>query len=262
MPWHVGTSDKCPESKPFAVIKDADGEVEGCHETREMAEKQMAALYASETKVMPIKAEQLGSARWRVLAIPFGGPKDGKDLDGEYFSPRTDIKASWFNERPVLWHHGMDGTLKDQANEETDAIGTEGELEKHKDGWWAEMWLDRSHRYWAQVTSLLRAGKVYGSSGALGHVVRKAHDGEILVWPHIEQTLTPTPANPFARVVPVKAWQDFTDAGIAVDPAMEPLFTEPVPDLGPDLPSGGDDPAMAKLAAALDQLEAVLNRRR
>ena len=123
------------------------------------------------------------------------------------------------------------------------------------------MWLERSNRYWQEVNALLVAGKVYGSSGALGHIVRKAPDGEILVWPHIEQTLTPTPANPFARVVPVKAFADFYQAGIKLDDHMRPLFTEPdETDLGPDLPQGGEDPAMARLAVAIDQLDAVLRR--
>ena len=336
MPWHVGSSDTCPSSKPYAVIKDADDSVAGCHETRQKAEAQMAALYANDANkawssayitalpdsafacvdssgrhyphhdaagkldlphlrnamsrlaqddttscgaehlrahaktalkgdplitALPLKAEQLGTARWRVLAIPFGGPfKGGKDGDGEYFSPRTDIKAEWFRERPVLWHHGMDGTKDDP----TDALGIEDELEKKRDGWWADMWLERSNRYWEQVNGLLAAGKVYGSSGALGHIVRKAADGEILVWPHIEQTLTPTPANPFARVVPVKALTDFTSAGIAVDDDVRPLFTEPdsTADLEPDLPQGGEDPAKRLRKETLTQLEAVMRRLR
>ena len=262
MPWHIGSSDDCPASKPYAVIKDADGSVAGCHETREKAQKQLAALYAQEPnmKTEPIKAEQIGTAKWRVLAIPFGGPMKGRDLDGEFFSPRTDIKPHWFAERPVLWHHGMDETKDDPD----DAIGTEGDLDKTKEGWWAEMWLDRSNRYWQQVSRMLAAGKVYGSSGALGHVVRKAPDGEILVWPHIEQTLTTTPSNPFARVVPIKALADFDTAGITVGDDLRPLFTEPSPsDLGPDLPQGGDmDPAMSRLESALNDLDAVLRRAR
>jgi hypothetical protein len=49
MPWHiVENSRQCPTTQPFAVVKDADGSVEGCHETRQGAEDQMAALYASE----------------------------------------------------------------------------------------------------------------------------------------------------------------------------------------------------------------------
>jgi hypothetical protein len=199
-----------------------------------------------------LKAEQLSNAKWRVLAIPFGGPmKGGKDLDGEYFSTRTDIKPDWFRERPVLWHHGKDQTLQDES------LGTEDDLKLESDGWWATVWLDRANRYWEQVNGLLSAGKVYGSSGALGHLVQKARDGEILVWPHIEQTLTPTPANPFARVVPAKAVDLFESAGIPVDTS---LF-DSTADLGRDLPSGGDDSAMKRLATALDDLDGLLRSR-
>jgi hypothetical protein len=325
MPWHIGTSDECPASKPYAVIKDDDGDVAGCHETREKAEAQLAALYASETKAwssayitalpdsafacvdssgrhyphhdasgkldLPhlrnalsrlgqddttscgashlrsharaqgvgqktLKAEQLGTAKWRVLAIPFGGPfKGGKDLDGEFFSPQTDIKADWFDRRPVLFQHAQDETLKDET------LGIEDDLELEDDGWWGTVWLDRANEYWARVTKLLAAGKMYGSSGALGHLVAKDHkSGEILVWPHIEQTLTPTPANPFARVIPTKTAEHFSTAGIALDPALRGVLTEldSPTDLGPDLPQGGEDPAMARLSTTLDQLAEVL----
>jgi hypothetical protein len=259
MPWHIGKSDECPSSKPYAVIKDADNSVAGCHSTREKAEKQLAALYASETKVEPMKAEQLTNTKWRVLAIPFGGPmKGGKDLDGEYFSPNTDIKADWFDRRPVLFHHALDESIKDVT------LGVEDDLEEEDDGWWATVWLDRANEYWARVNKLLAAGKMFGSSGALGHLVRKDHKtGEILVWPHIEQTLTPTPANPFARVVPVKALDHFSTAGIAVDAQKRALLTDDSePDLGYDLPQGGDDPAMTRLAETLEQLDEVLRRLR
>jgi hypothetical protein len=215
-----------------------------------------------------LKAEQLGSSKWRVLAIPFGGPlAGGRDLDGEFFSPRTDVKAGWFKERPVLFHHGQDEELGDGE------LGVEGELTKQDDGWWAQVWLNRSHRYWAQVDALLRAGKMFGSSGALAHLVRKSRDGEILVWPHIEQTLTPTPANPYARVTAGKALAGFDSAGIAMDDSLRSVLAELdrlTADLRPDLPApgepsgdlgaGGDDAAMRRLADALDSLEALLHR--
>jgi hypothetical protein len=205
----------------------------------------------------PLKAEQLGTAKWRILAIPFGGPlKGGKDLDGEYFSPRTDPKPSWFKERPVLFHHGKDQEIGDAD------VGIEGEIEKEHDGWWANVWLDRSNRYFAQLDALIRAGKMFGSSGSMSHLVRVAKDGEILVWPHVEQTLTPTPANVFSRLTASKALDDFTTAGIELDPAMRDVLTpfDSSMDLESDLPSGGDDPAMARLAEALNQLDAVLRR--
>jgi len=205
-------------------------------------------------KAEPIKAEQLGTARWRVLAIPFGGPlKGGRDLDGEYFSPRTDTKPTWFKERPVLFHHGQDSRVG------SDDVGIEDDLTKETDGWWARLWLDRQSAYFAELDALIRAGKMYGSSGSMAHLVRKAHDGEILVWPHVEQTLTLTPANVFSRITASKALDDFTTAGIELDPAVRDVLTEPdVSDLGADLPEGGEDPALARLASTLSQLERVL----
>ena len=46
MPWHI--EDNHPDCAGFSVVKDEDGEVEGCHRTRQQAEAQLAALYASE----------------------------------------------------------------------------------------------------------------------------------------------------------------------------------------------------------------------
>jgi hypothetical protein len=46
MPWHIETDNLGCEG--FAVVKDGTTEVEGCHRTRSQAERQMAALYASE----------------------------------------------------------------------------------------------------------------------------------------------------------------------------------------------------------------------
>lgn len=49
MPWHVVKAEsKCTASQPWAVIKDSDGSVAGCHATKADALKQLAALYATE----------------------------------------------------------------------------------------------------------------------------------------------------------------------------------------------------------------------
>ncbi len=48
MPWRVTSGDsKCPDSKPFAVVNTEDGDVRGCHETRQAAIKQLRALYVN-----------------------------------------------------------------------------------------------------------------------------------------------------------------------------------------------------------------------
>jgi len=47
MPWHIETDNA--ECNGYAVVKDEDGEVEGCHRTQEQAQRQIDALYAAET---------------------------------------------------------------------------------------------------------------------------------------------------------------------------------------------------------------------
>ena len=185
-----------------------------------------------------LKAEQLTNSKWRVLAIPFGGPFGGKDLDGEFFSPRTDIKADWFDRRPLVWHHNLDGTMKADP-----VLGTADDTEKSDDGWWSTIWLDRSHQYWAQVDALLRAGKVYGSSGSLPSFVKiDRKTGEILVWPYIEQTMTPTPSNPYSRIEAAKAISHFDGANLVLPPALRGILTDldSPADLRPDLVTAAD----------------------
>jgi hypothetical protein len=191
-----------------------------------------------------LKAEQISNAKWRVLSIPFGGPFEGKDFDGEFFSPRTDIKADWFDRRPLVWHHNLDRTMKADP-----ILGTADDTEKTEDGWWSTIWLDRSHQYWAAVDEMLRSGKIYGSSGSLPNFVRTdKKTGEILVWPYIEQTLTPTPSNFYSRVVPAKAIDHFTEAGLGLGPLSD--LDSLSADLRPDLASAGEDAARRRLHVA------------
>lgn len=48
MPWHISNNVK--GCSGYAVVKDDDGKIVGCHKTRKEAEAQMSALYASENK--------------------------------------------------------------------------------------------------------------------------------------------------------------------------------------------------------------------
>lgn len=211
-----------------------------------------------------LKAEQLSGHKWRVLALPFGGEfKDGKDADGEFFSARTDPFGPYkglLRERPAVFHHGMDSLL------EGEVVGIEDDLElEEKIGWWANLWLDRSNRYHAAVDALLRAGKMYGSSGAVPQFIKKDRQtGEILVWPHIEQTLTLTPANRLSVVKPTKTIDYFEAAGITLDPAAAALLSDPddspTADLRSDLPTGGDDAAIQRLAGQVARLEELIKQ--
>lgn len=51
VPWHIVQGHaECSEGSPWAVVKDADGSVAGCHVSESAANEQLAALYASENE--------------------------------------------------------------------------------------------------------------------------------------------------------------------------------------------------------------------
>ena len=50
MPWTVSRSDECPASRPWAVIKDDDGSIEGCHASEADAQAQLVALNIAESE--------------------------------------------------------------------------------------------------------------------------------------------------------------------------------------------------------------------
>jgi hypothetical protein len=49
MPYHIESANA--ECQGFAVVKDDDGEVMGCHRTETQALRQIAALYAAEEDI-------------------------------------------------------------------------------------------------------------------------------------------------------------------------------------------------------------------
>ena len=185
-----------------------------------------------------IKASLVDDNHFRLLAIPFGGPLGGKDLDGEYFSAKTDIKPDWFSERPVLWHHGQDEYMSDTV------IGKATDLTKEDDGWWVDVWIKAGEKRAELVKRLAQKAPIFGSSGTIGYLRKATKAGEILVWPYVEQTLTTSPQNALSIAKPAKAWlDDFDDASIPVHDALKAFLTD-LDNLGADLPltSLGDIP--------------------
>lgn len=57
MPWHV--EDDNPDCSGYAVVQDSNGKLMGCHDTRDEANGQMAALYASEEKALSSLIDRL-----------------------------------------------------------------------------------------------------------------------------------------------------------------------------------------------------------
>lgn len=124
------------------------------------------------------------------LAAPYGGPFGGKDLDKEFFSTKTDFALDWYDEIPLLYHHGHDPDL------ETTVVGRVKTRQITDAGVWAEAQLDASNKYFSAIKELVKKGKLFFSSGAVSHLVQTDHkSGEITRWPMVELSLTPTPSN-------------------------------------------------------------------
>ena len=138
---------------------------------------------------MSTRVKALGDGRVGGYLIVWGDDPR-RDLTGEYFTPATDLGLTWYPERPLLYHHGLDGTLKAAV------IGTIDTLRVDEAGVWAEGQLDMRERYVQAVQKLVMKGALSWSSGSLPHLVDVATDGEIKRWPIVEGSLTPTPAEP------------------------------------------------------------------
>jgi hypothetical protein len=133
----------------------------------------------------------LDAAEGRVggYLVIWGSPEQ-RDLQGEYFTPETDLGLDWYEQRPVLYHHGLDGNLKAAV------IGVIDTLRPDENGLWAEAQLDMRQRYVRTIQKLVERGILGWSSGSLPHLVDVEDDGRIKRWPIVEGSLTPAPAEP------------------------------------------------------------------
>lgn len=163
------------------------------------------------------------------LLMPYGGPANGRDLTGEYFSPRTNFALDWFSERPLLYQHGLDADVR------LEAVGTIKAVELRDSGGWMQAQLKKSSAYWSEIKQLVDAGKLFLSSGTMEHLIEKTPSGEIKAWPLIEGTLTPNPANPFAALALKSALGHFEAAGLGTPAVKALLATKAASDTGYDV---------------------------
>ncbi len=138
---------------------------------------------------MTVKAIDAGGGRVGGYLITWGEAR-APDMQGEYFTPETDIGLDWYERRPLLYHHGLDGALKAAV------IGVIDTLTPDEIGLWAEAQLDLRKRYVRAVRRLVDQGYLSWSSGSLPHLVEVESGGRIKRWPIVEGSLTPSPAEP------------------------------------------------------------------
>ena len=145
---------------------------------------------------------------WRVLGIPYGGPIEGRDLDGEAFTPDTNFWLKVGDSINLTYYHGFGPDVPGTTQEQPALIGRAQFVEADERGLWFEPMLDLEEPL---AKRLVDAGveKLRASSGAVNHLVRKADGGLITTWPVGELALFDTnewrkPANDFA-VIEAKA---------------------------------------------------------
>lgn len=132
--------------------------------------------------------------------LAYGGPFNGKDTYGTFFSVRTDYGLDLHPSGiPVLYNHGFDpdfrlspiGMTMPTASFRTDKAGLH-----------IQMRLDKSHPlYAARVRPMLDKHALGISQGSAEHSLDiDEKSGEVLTWPLHEVSVTPTEANPLSVI--------------------------------------------------------------
>ncbi len=160
-----------------------------------------------------------------VLAVPYGGDRDGKDSDGQFFSPKTNLHMDKFKKPMIMYYHGYneDGTPQGEPVE----IGEALSYQQKQDGVWWRVALDKASELAKRVWDAARDGIAKASSGSVAHLVRyDKQTGEILNWPLVEISLFDAigkrqPANQYAVVTPAKCDKELSEAINRVEAELE-----------------------------------------
>lgn len=94
MPWHIESdSEFC---NGFAVVKDSNGELEGCHKTEQQAKDQIAALYISEEGDLDVEDEMRKGTGPAAIIVDIDGtlqlPSGINNQLIKYLNARNEIK--------------------------------------------------------------------------------------------------------------------------------------------------------------------------
>ena len=162
----------------------------------------------------------LGSGKVGGYLVRWGKPGD-VDLEGDYFTPETDLGVEIGDRLPVYFEHGYDPVVKNRK------IGKGTILKTDDIGLWFEGQLELRDEYERMIYALAEAGKLGWSSQAGGSLVSKSvgEGGKhIETWPLAEATLTKSPAEHRNTAVPIKSiYPDVSE-----EPAPETIHEEEI----------------------------------
>ncbi len=124
----------------------------------------------------------------------------GVDLENETFPPTVDLGLEGRLTVPALWRHGMDSEIGIRKF-------ADASFRRDSKGLFIEGEFLRLDKVENDLLAAINRGKLGFSSGSSSHLVRKKQRGntvEISHWPIAEVSLTPTPVEPRALVLPLK----------------------------------------------------------
>lgn len=148
----------------------------------------------------------------------------GADLDGQQFTPDTDFWPDHTSATPpVLYHHGQDDGPRKSV------LGHVVARSVDDTGMWIEAQIDRAAEYADYVMQLVKRGVLGISSGSIQHIAEmqtpagktipwRPTPGRVTLWPIVEFSLTPTPAEP--RTVSVSELEALSEA----DPSLKSVL--------------------------------------
>jgi phage head maturation protease len=119
----------------------------------------------------------------------------------DYFTKATDFDIEDGDKRSIFFSHGLDAKMGKRK------IGKVA-MKVDDVGVWVDGQLNLRDEYEQAIYRMVKAGKLGWSSGAVSHLVERKSVGdahEITVWPIGESSLTPTPAEPRADALSLKA---------------------------------------------------------
>ena len=118
----------------------------------------------------------------RILGVPFGGPIEGRDKEGEAFTKDTDIWLTKGDTVPITYYHGFGPDSPEEVQDPPAIIGRAKYVGADDRGHWFEPRFDSEEPLTQRVMST-KAETLRASSGGISHLVRVKAGGLIDVWP-------------------------------------------------------------------------------
>jgi hypothetical protein len=134
--------------------------------------------------------------RYGALAVRFTNRSNPeRDLQLEFFTEDTEFSRTDNGRVATMFNHGI--AISDEAaifKKFADAVFQDAELKRLDNGIFGTITLDPADALQSALADLIEQGALRFSSGSTAQFVRRGPDGQILRWPIVELSITPTPA--------------------------------------------------------------------